>query len=296
MGIFYVLDEATTGPDPSGILNVEFSRRLQRIEDRPNIFAELCVLDILLAINQIRDSYYKERLILKGGHSVRTYVPLRAHRFSYDVDFNIDRDSGHTFREIQTLKDDLNKFAQTRRSEIRPSITLNNQRFHWITLNYQELIEREYGVRIPEEPKIEICKDCRTIRTPAENEMVTMVNPKLLAIALPHVKQLDLNEQLSNKLYVIGVTARRRRHFDVFDCNRIVEFNASKLDWGIIRESFHAMLRHEKLQSHIRRARELIHKTAEDTNTIRRIESATFEPFNFTEAVKTVSDLYSNLA
>jgi hypothetical protein len=95
---------------------------------------------------------------------------------------------------------------------------------------------------------------------------------------------------------VIGVTARRRRHFDVFDCNRIVEFNASKLDWGIIRESFHAMLRHEKLQSHIRRARELIHKTAEDTNTIRRIESATFEPFNFTEAVKTVSDLYSNLA
>lgn len=295
MPTFYLLDESAIGPDPSGILNVEFSRRLQRAEDRPNIFAELCVLDILLVICRIRDSYYQERLILKGGHSVRAYVPLRAHRFSYDLDFNIEREGGHTFREIQTLNDDLNTFAETRRSEIRGSVTLNNQRFHWITFNYRRIVERKYGIRIPEEPKIEICKDCGTIHTPAENEVVTMLDPRLLAVVLPHVKQLDLNEQLSNKLYVIGVTTRQRRHFDIFDCDKIVKFNADRLDWSVVRDSFRAILRRKSARSHTERARRLIEKTVRDSNTTRRIESGTFEPFDFREAAKTVSELYSHL-
>jgi|SRR5208282_1589707 len=296
MAAFYLVDESAIGPEPSGILDGQFSTRLQGSENRPNIFAELCVLDMLLAICRIRDSYYKERLVLKGGHSVRTYVPLRAHRFSYDLDFNIYRDGGHTFREIQSLSYDLNKFAETRRSDIRASVTLNNQRFHWITLNYQEIIEKKYGVKIPEEPKIEICKDCRTIRNPAENVMATMINAKLLAIILPSVQHLDLSEQLSNKLYVIGVTARQRRHFDIFDCYRIVEFNAGKLNWRIIRESFHALLRRENPSSHIDRARKLIDRCAKDSNTIRRIESSTFESFNFADAARIVSDLYRNLS
>jgi RNase P subunit RPR2 len=274
MAAFYLLDESPIGPEPSGILDTEFSTRLQHVEDRPNIFAELCVLDMLLAICRIRDSYYKERLILKGGHSVRTYVPLRAHRFSYDLDYNIYREGGYTFRHIETLNDDLNTFAETRKSKIRASVTLNNSRFHWITLNYRQIIEEKYGIRIPEDPKIEICKDCRTIRAPAENAMATMVNLNLLMITLPHVKQLSLNEQLSNKLYVIGVTVRQRRHFDIFDCYRILEFNAGRLDWSVVRESFHALLRRENARLHIDRARRLIKMAAGDSNTIRRIESS----------------------
>ena len=295
MSTFNLIDESAIGQDPSGILSPEFSTRLRRIEDRPNIFAELCTLDLLLTISKIRDSHYNELLILKGGHSVRTYVPLPHHRFSYDLDFNIHREGGHTFREVQSLRDDLNRFAEARRSRIRGSVTLNNQRFHWITFNYRQVVKEKYGVTIPEEPKIEICKDCRTIRTPVKNATVTMVDPKLLAITLPILNQLDLNEQLSNKLYVIGVAARQRRHFDIFDCYRIVEFNASRLDWKAVRDSFHAQLRRERASAHVDRARWLIAKTTRDSNTVRRIESATFEPFNFGHAARTVSELYSRL-
>lgn len=295
MPTFNLIDESAIGQDPSGILNPEFSTRLRRIEDRPNIFAELCTLDLLLTISKIRDSHYNELLILKGGHSVRTYVPLPRHRFSYDLDFNIHREGGHTFREAQSPKDDLNSFAEARRSRIRGSVTLNNQRFHWITFNYRQVVKDKYGVTIPEEPKIEICKDCRTVRAPVRNATVTMVDPKLLAITLPRLNQLDLNEQLSNKLYVIGVAARQRRHFDIFDCYRIVEFNASRLDWKAVRDSFHAQLRRETASTHIERAMRLIANTTRDSNTVRRIESATFEPFNFEHAAKTVSELYSKL-
>jgi len=295
MATFNLLDEALVSQDPSGILSPEFSKRLRRVEDRPNIFAELCVLDMLLTISKIRDSYYTDLLILKGGHSVRTYIPLLSHRFSYDLDFNIDRKGGHSFREVQSLRDGLNRFAETRRSPIRGSVTLNNQRFHWITFNYRQVVEETYGVTIPEEPKIEICKDCRTVRTPVEKEVVTMVNPKLLAIALPRFKHLDLNEQLSNKLYIIGVTARQRRHFDIFDCYRIVEFNSTRLDWKRVSESFHAQLRRENASTHIDRARKLIANTTRDSNTVRRIESGTFKPFDFRDAAKIVTELYSKL-
>ena len=295
MTAFSILDETVIGSDPSGILNAEFSRRLKRSEDRPNIFAELCILDLLLTISQIRESYYKERLILKGGHSVRTYVPLYAHRFSYDLDFNIHREGGHTFREVESLSEDCNKFAETRRSRIRGFVKLNNQRFHWITFNYREVIDEEYGIRIPEQPKIEICKDCKTVLPPAEDEIVTLVDPELLATTLPRMKHLDLNEQLSNKLYVIGVTARQRRHFDIFDCYRIVEFNADNLDWKIVRDSFHAQLRRQDASRHIGRARKLITSAIQDSNTVRRIESGTFEPLDFKKAANVVSELYSRL-
>jgi len=292
---FYLLDDSVIGSEPSGVLEAQFSTRMQGVENRPNVFAELCVLDMLLAIYRVRDAYYQEKLVLKGGHSVRTYVPLRAHRFSYDLDFNIDRNGGHTFRDIQALSDDLNTFAESRRSQIRATVTKHTQRFYWITLNYREVIEARYGVRIPEEPKIEVCKDCRTIRSPVDNVMVTMADSRLLGITLPHVRQLELNEQLSNKLYVIGVTARQRRHFDIFDSKRILEYNEDTLNWGLVRRSFRALLRRESAESHIRRARRLIQTTAEDTNTTRRLESATFEPFNFETAAQNVSDIYSKI-
>jgi hypothetical protein len=118
----------------------------------------------------------------------------------------------------------------------------------------------------------------------------------LLGLTLPQVRQLDLNEQLSNKLYVIGVTARQRRHFDIFDSKRIIEYNANNLDWRVVRASFHAAMRGENIQSHIKRARRLIQSAVEDSNTTRRLESSTFEPFNFNEAAQTVSDLYSNVS
>jgi hypothetical protein len=296
MTTFYLLDDSAISTDPSGLLCEQLAKRLQPVEYRPNIFAELCVLDLFLAICRIRDSYYGERLILKGGHSVRTYVPLEAHRFSYDLDFNIDRKMGCSFGEVDELKQDLNEFAQDRGTKIRGTVARNDQRFYWIVFNYRHMVNKTYGIIIPEAPKIEICKDCKTIGDPAQNQMVTMIDPKLLGIDLPNIKQLDVNEQLSNKLYVIGVPQRRRRHFDIYDAYRITQFNSSILDWSVVRESFLAHLRKkEKPSALIERAKHLINKTLEDNNTIRRIEATTFGTFDFKEAAEAVSDIYSKI-
>jgi len=296
MTAFYLLDDSVIGTDPSGLVCAQLAKRLQPAEYRPNIFAELCVLDLFLTICRIRDSYYRERLILKGGHSVRTYVPLEAHRFSYDLDFNVDRKQGYSFGEVDELKRDLNEFAQNRGTEIRGTIARNDQRFYWITFNYRHIVNERYGVTIPENPKIEICKDCKTIEDPAQNQMVTMIDPKLLGINLPNIKQLDVNEQLSNKLYVIGVPQRQRRHFDIFDAYRITQYNSKTLDWSVVRESFLAYLKKKERPSVlIERARHLIKKTLEDNNTIRRIEGTTFGTFDFKEAAEAVSNIYSKI-
>jgi hypothetical protein len=71
-------------------------------------------------------------------------LPLHSHRFSYDLDFNIHREAGHTFRKVQSLREHLNRFAETRRSPIRGLVTLNNQRFHWITFNYRHVVQDAY--------------------------------------------------------------------------------------------------------------------------------------------------------
>lgn len=88
----------------------------------------------------------------------------------------------------------------------------------------------------------------------------------------------------------------QRRHIDPLDCYRIVEFNSSRLDWKAVRDSFHAQLRRENVARHIDRARRLIATAVRDSNTVRRIESATFEPLDFGNAAKIVYELYSKLS
>jgi len=88
----------------------------------------------------------------------------------------------------------------------------------------------------------------------------------------------------------------QKRYFDPFDCHRIVEFNSGRLDWKAVRHSFHAQLRRETAARHIDRARRLIATAARDSNTVRRIESATFEPLDFGNAARVVSELYSKLS
>ena len=88
----------------------------------------------------------------------------------------------------------------------------------------------------------------------------------------------------------------QRRHFDIFDCYRIVEFNTSRLNWKAVRDPFHAQLRRENPARHVDRARRLIERAVRDSNTVRRIESGTFEPLDFANAARTVSELYSKLS
>src|SRR5208282_1344509 len=78
----------------------DFKGKFNGPENAPNLFAELSVVDMMRAVSMCKqDARYREGLILKGGHSVRSYVPLVAHRFSYDLDFNINQFAGYKFRD-----------------------------------------------------------------------------------------------------------------------------------------------------------------------------------------------------
>jgi len=296
MNPFLLIDGTTIPSDPSSLLSSEFRGNLAGPENKPNLFAEFCVLDMMCAISEARpDEYYLKRLILKGGHAVRSYVPLTAHRFSYDLDFNIDRDSGYKFREIKELRTNLNELAERRRSSVRAKVTRDENLFYWIELNYHDTINEAYGTRIPELPKIEICKPCRTYLPTPRSRLPTLFDLNLVGITLPEMKQLDINELLANKLYVIGVDDRQRRHFDIFDSYRIYTNNQSAINWSKVRSAFRSYLKEKPIKEFSKRAQYLIHKSEENDNTTRRMESATFDVFEFKGAADEVAGFYSKL-
>ena len=59
----------------------EYYEHFARKEFASFIRSEICALDMLYAVVDMRDGYYAERLSLKGGLSVRSVVPLSDHRF-----------------------------------------------------------------------------------------------------------------------------------------------------------------------------------------------------------------------
>jgi predicted nucleotidyltransferase component of viral defense system len=296
MNPFLIIDGSALPQDPSSLLSSEFRGKLAGPENAPNLFAEFCVLDMMSAIAAARpEPYYIERLILKGGHAVRSYVPLTAHRFSYDLDFNVDRDSGYKLRGVKDIRTDLNNLAIRRRSAVRADVARDLGIFYWIEMNYRDTIRNTYGVTIPEVPKIEICKSCRTFLPTVRSRIPTMFDLNLIGLTLPEMKQLDLDELLANKLYVIGIDARQRRHFDIFDSYRIYSNNRTTIHWPRVRSAFGCYLRKISAKEFVRRATELIHKTEENVNTASRIESATFETFAFKAAAEEVVGIYSKL-
>jgi len=296
MNPFLIIDGSAIPSDPSSLLSDNFRSKLAGSENAPNLFAEFCVLDMMCAISDARPGlHYIERLILKGGHAVRSYVPLTAHRFSYDLDFNIDRESGYKLREIKDIRTDLNELAVRRRSEVRSDIARDQGLFYWIEMNYRETIRQAYDVTIPEVPKIEICKPCRTFLPPVKTRIPTVFDLNLVGLTLPEVKQLSTDELLANKLYVIGVDDRQRRHFDIFDSYRIYAHNRNAINWPNVRSAFESYLRGRSAKGFAERARELIRKTRGNENTIRRMESATFETFEFKAAAEEVEGIYSKI-
>ena len=296
MNPFLIIDGSAIPPDASSLLSDDFRSKLAGPENAQNLFAEFCVLDMMCAISEARsESHYFDRLILKGGHAVRSYVPLTAHRFSYDLDFNIDRGSGYKLREIKDIRTDLNELATRRRSAVRAAIARDKGLFYWIELNYRDTIRQAYDVTIPEVPKIEICKSCRTFLPVVRTTIPTIFDLNLMGVALPQMKQLGKEELLANKLYVIGVEDRQRRHFDIFDSYRIYTRNQDALDMAGVRAAFKSYLGNRPAKKFANRAIVLIRKTEENVNTARRMESATFDKFDFKEATQEVTRIYSKL-
>lgn len=229
MGIFFYIDDKLIDfQNPRSLVKDEYSQYFGRLGLEPFLLSEICALDMLYAVTEMNSGYYKERLVLKGGHSVRNHVPLVDHRFSFDADFNPNSPGGFTFGDVSDIRMDLNKYGSVRRCTTKTKITEDSAMMHFIEVGYRDALTK-LGYAIIEPPKIEICKTCRTHEPPIKSEMKTMIDLNLLGLKPLVLAHLSLEEQLANKLHVIGARGRQRNNFDTYDVYRICKNN--KIDW-----------------------------------------------------------------
>lgn len=120
----------------------------------PFILSELCAMDMLYAVANMRDEYYRERLVLKGRLSVRSAVPLANHRFSFDADFDPNTPGGFSYRDVSGLKGDIMEYGAARGCKTRANVTNDEQRLHFVAVEYGQSLESHH--RIIERPKIEV--------------------------------------------------------------------------------------------------------------------------------------------
>lgn len=100
---FYIDDDLINFDDPTGLVKDEYRAFFARRELAPYLFSEICVLDIVFAVAKMDDGYYLDRLVLKGGLSVRNHVSLVDHRFSFDADYNPNTPRGYTFGDVDGI-------------------------------------------------------------------------------------------------------------------------------------------------------------------------------------------------
>lgn len=115
MGIFFSIDdELVDFDDPTVMIREEHNHLFAKKALAPYILSEVCALDMVYAVMAANDGYYKDRLSLKGGLSVRSLVPLESHRFSYDADFDPKTQGGFSYGDVDRLKSDLTDFGRRR--------------------------------------------------------------------------------------------------------------------------------------------------------------------------------------
>ncbi len=294
MGVFLYIDEKLINfDDPTALVKDEFRRYFARKELAPLLLAEVCVLDMLYAVANMNDGYYKERLVLKGGLSVRNLVPLIDHRFSFDADFNPNTFANHTYGELSDIRRDLLRYAQTKDCTTGASVTTNNAMLHFVEIEYYDAL-KEQGYRIVERPKIEICKACRVFMKPVVTPINTMIDLEILGLKPPAVGHLQLEEQFANKLFVIGARGRQRNHFDAYDAFRI--YSNNKIDWKLTKKIFQTLTerRKTKTSAYINECRHQLDAIARNASKRRSLQDTVFriETLDFDAMIEQVKSLY----
>lgn len=233
--VFFFIDDRSVDLDkPAEMVKDEYYGRFAERGFAPFILSELCAMDMLYAVTNMRDGYYRERLVLKGGLSVRSAVPLASHRFSFDADFDPNTPGGFSYRDVSGLKGDIEKYGAARGCKTRVSVTRDEQRLHFVEAEYRQSLDEIH--HIIERPKIEVCKTCRVHETPVLSRINTIIDLELLGLEPPVVAHLSLEEQFAAKLHVIGSNTRQRKHFDAYDSFRM--FQSNKIDMKKARELF----------------------------------------------------------
>lgn len=235
MGVFFFIDDRSVNfHDPAAMVKDEYYGRFEEKDFAPFILSELCAMDMLYAVTNMRGGYYGERLVLKGGLSVRSAVPLASHRFSFDADFDPNTPGGFSYRDVSGLKGDIAEYGAARGCRTRVSVTRDDQRLHFVAVEYRQSLEDTR--RIIERPKIEVCKTCRVHEMPALSQINTIIDLEVLGLEPLAVKHLSLEEQFAAKLHVIGSNTRQRKHFDAYDS--FMMFQSNRIDMKKARRLF----------------------------------------------------------
>lgn len=295
MGLFFYIDEKSINFDGlTDLVQDQYREYFGRRELIPYILSEICALDMLYAVTTMNDGYYKERLVLKGGHSVRNHVPLIDHRFSFDADFNPNSYDKFTYGDVDKIRNDLMKFGSSRKCQTKTEITQNTSMLYFLEVKYHEGLKKKNHTMI-EHPKIEICKTCRTLEKPTMSRMNTMIDLKLLGLEPPVLAHLSLEEQLANKLFVIGANGRQRNNFDAYDVYRIC--NKNKINWKKTKSVFETIVE----KSEKRKTKEYIDECRHQLDAMLKNESKqsnlvtvlfNAKSFNFEDMVSFVKSKY----
>lgn len=289
---FYLKDKEVKLDDPTRHVKDKYHNVFARKELEPYLLSELCALDMLYAVTTMNDGYYRERLVLKGGHSVRNLVPLIDHRFSFDADFNVNSPQGYTYGDVDNLKNDLHKYAALQGCTTTLTVTKENP-WYFLQVNYKTVLKK-MGLDLVEAPKIEICKQCRTHEEPTLNKMNTMIDLEAMGLEPPELWHLSLEEQLANKLYIIGDTSRIRDHFDAYDAYRICKNN--QIDWSKERKLFTETVKKagKKPKEYITECRRMLDTIKKHDGKRKGLYNTLFksDDFDFDQMIDTVKSFY----
>lgn len=295
MGVFFFIDDRLVNfDDPVTVVKDEYREYFARKELAPFILSEICVLDMIYSVIDMNNGYYRDRLVLKGGLSVRNHVPLIDHRFSFDADFNANTQNGFTYGDVSGIRNDMVKYGSQKRCETKTRITKDDARLYFVEVSYWDAL-RENGYRIVERPKIEICKTCRIFTKPVQNAINTIIDLRILGLKAPIVDHLSLEEQFVTKLFIIGSSGRQRNHFDAYDAMRIVK--NSKVDWKLVKKLFDLLAERHKVKNseHIKECHHQLDAMLKNAGKRADLENTVFrkDSFDFDTMVKEVKSLYS---
>ncbi len=295
MGIFFYIDDKLINfDDPTAMVKDEYRNYFGRKDQAPFILSEICALDMIYSVAQMNNGYYSDRLVLKGGLSVRNHIPLIDHRFSFDADYNPNTQKGFTYGDVSEISSDIMKYGSVRRCETTTEVTKNDARLYFIEIGYWDAL-RDNGYRIIERSKIEICKTCRIFTEPVKNQMNTIIDLKILGLKPPVIYHVGLEEQFATKLFIIGSSGRQRNHFDAYDAQRIVKNN--KMDWKLTKKLFDTLAERHKSKPYVY-IEECCHQLDVMLKNSRKrtdLENTVFrnDSFDFGTMVDAVKSMYS---
>lgn len=303
MGIFFNIDDnAVIGTDPRDLVKDEYKRYFSDDEAVSKLNSEICALDMIYSVARMRDGYYLDRLVLKGGMSVRNHVPLVDHRFSFDADYDPNSHAGFSFGSVDKIKSDMTRYGSIRKSSTGVSTSRSDDQLLFLEMGYRDTL-RSVSYTIEEVPKIELCKRRRVLQEPEVNTMSTMLDLKFLGLEPLEIKHVALEEQLAAKMFIIGDIKRgKRNHFDAYDSLRIVDNNRS-VDWKLVRKLFAARAEKHSVKGHVMKTSEHVKECKKQLDTMKLnsnkrtgLTSVVFKKdFDFDRMVDTVKMLYDNI-